>query len=100
MTIRHVVSWKLAAEDADLRREHAEEIKRRLSGLVGVVPQIGTLSVGENVAYPESNWDVCLVIDFASLEDLDGYQVHPAHQEAAGFIRSVVGQRSSVDFEL
>jgi hypothetical protein len=100
VTIRHVVSWKLAAEDAATRHEQAAEVARRLVGLQAEIPQIVSITAGANVAYPEANWDVTLVADFESLEALEQYQVHPAHVEVAGFVRSVVASRASVDFEI
>ena len=100
MTLRHVVSWKMAAEDPAERAEHAAGIASRLEALVGVVPQIRTLSAGVNVAYPDANWDVVLVADFDDLAGLEAYQVHPAHQEVVAYVRSVVGGRSAVDFEV
>lgn len=100
MTIRHVVTWKLAAEDAAVRAEQAAEVARRLNALEGVVPQLRAISAGANAAYPDTNWDVTLVADFDSVADIDAYQVHPAHEEAAGYIRSVVASRVAVDFEV
>lgn len=100
MTIRHVVTWKLAAEDAGERAAQAAEVARRLNALRGVVPQLLSVSAGANSVYPEANWDVTLVADFASVEALEEYQVHPAHVEAAGYIRSVVASRVAVDFEV
>ncbi|MBO9626180.1 MAG: Dabb family protein [Microbacterium sp.] len=98
--IRHVVSWKLAAEDADVRAEQAAEVARRLLALDGVVPQLQSISAGANAAYPDANWDVTLVADFASIDDLEQYQVHPAHEEVVAYVRSVVSGRVAVDFEL
>lgn len=100
MTIRHVVTWKLAAEDAGERAAHAAEVARRLNALDGVVPQLRSISAGANSAYPDTNWDVTLVADFDSLAALEEYQVHPAHEEVAAFIRSVVASRVAVDFEV
>jgi hypothetical protein len=100
VTIRHVVTWKLAAEDAAERASHAAEVARRLNALDGVVPQLLSISAGANVAYPETNWDVTLVADFASVAAIEEYQVHPAHEEVAGYIRSVVESRVAVDFEV
>jgi len=98
--IRHIVMWKMAADDAETRAAHATEVARLLEGLVGVVPVIRSLSVGVNVAVPETNADVALVIDLDDLDALDAYQAHPAHQEVAGYIRSVTGGRMAVDFEV
>ncbi|MFJ6653709.1 Dabb family protein [Microbacterium sp. NPDC091313] len=100
MSIRHIVLWKLAAEDADTRALHAEQVSERLRALVGVIEEIQQLDVGPNVAYPATNWDLALVIDFADVEALDRYQVHPAHQEVVTFVRSVVSERAAVDFPL
>ncbi len=98
MSIRHIVLWKLAADDADTRALHAEQIAERLLSLRGVVHEIDHIEVGRNVANPQSNWDVALVSEFADVEALERYQVHPAHQEVAGFIRSLVAERSCVDY--
>lgn len=100
MTIRHVVAWQLAAEDADTRAEQAAEVARRLRSLVGVVPSIRALSAGPNAAYAHANVDVAVVIDFDDVPGLDAYQTHPAHQEVAAYIRSVVAGRMAVDFEV
>jgi hypothetical protein len=98
--IRHVVTWKLADEDAARRREQAMEVARRLNRLDGVVPQLRSISAGANSVYPDANWDVTLIADFDSVEALEQYQVHPAHEEVAAFIRSVVASRVAVDFEV
>ncbi|MGO3191528.1 MAG: Dabb family protein, partial [Microbacterium sp.] len=60
MTLRHVVTLKLASEDAAVRDAQAAEIARRLNALQGVVPQLLSMSAGANVLYPEANWDVTL----------------------------------------
>ncbi|MDT3315585.1 Dabb family protein [Microbacterium sp. KSW4-11] len=98
--IRHVVIWKMAATDADIRAEHAAEVVRLLRGLETAVPVIRSLSVGTNVAVPEANADVSLVMDVDDLDALEAYQTHPAHQEVAAYIRSVAGGRMAVDFEV
>ncbi|KQR39272.1 Dabb family protein [Microbacterium sp. Leaf159] len=98
--IRHVVTWKLAAEDAGERAAQAAEVARRLNALDGVVPQLRSISAGANAAYPDTNWDVTLVADFDSIAALEEYQVHPAHEEVVAYVRSVVASRAAVDFEV
>jgi hypothetical protein len=98
--IRHVVAWKVAATEPAEREAAAAEITRLLSSLRGVVPSISALTVGPNMAYFEANWDVVLVADFATLADLDAYQVHPEHQAVVPRIKALVAQRAAVDFEL
>ncbi|MCK6080135.1 Dabb family protein [Microbacterium sp. EYE_5] len=98
--IRHVVIWKMAADDAATRAAHAAEVARLLGGLDGVIPGVRSLSVGTNVAVPESNADVSLVLDLDDLDALQAYQEHPAHLEVVAYIRSVTGSRMAVDFEV
>lgn len=97
MTVRHVVMWKLAAEDAEVRAAQAAELVRRLEALVGVVPSIGSLSASVNTLFPEANFDVVLVSEFADEAALEAYTVHPVHQEVVAYVRSVVSARSAVD---
>ena len=99
MTVRHVVSWQLASSDPVTKAQHADDIVAGLESLVGVIDEIRELHAGTDIA-GGGNWDVVLVADFDDLEAVGRYQVHPSHQEVAGFIRSVVAQRMAVDFEV
>ena len=99
MTIRHVVSWKLATLDPEERAQHAAGIKLGLESLPAVIPQIRFLQVGVNALAPD-NFDVVLISDFETPDDLQAYVDHPAHQEVAAFIRSVVAGRAAVDYEV
>ena len=98
--IRHIVSWKLRADDEPEKAIAAAEIAAALTGLVGVIPEIVTLSVSRNIAYADKNHDVVLVADFETLDGLDAYQVHPEHIKAAGVVGARVVARASVDFEV
>ena len=98
--IRHIVSWKLAAEDEAGKATATAEIAAALTGLVGVVPEIASLSVSRNIAYADKNHDVVLVADFESLDGLDAYQLHPEHLRAAEIVKARVVARASVDYEL
>jgi len=100
MTLRHVVMWRMAAEDAGERAAHAAEAAARLLALEGVVPSIRAISAGPNVLYPDANWDLVLVADFDDVAGLDAYQVHPAHQDVVAYVKSVVASRAAVDIEL
>ncbi|HOA86185.1 MAG: Dabb family protein [Microbacteriaceae bacterium] len=98
--IRHIVMWRMSAEDAAGRAEQAQQVAELLTALKGVVPEIIDITVAPNVAYEGQNWDVALVADFADLDALARYVVHPSHEEAAKFVRSVAAERAAVDFTL
>jgi hypothetical protein len=98
--IRHIVTWKLKAEDEAEKAEASFVIREGLKSLVPLLPGLVALEVSRNVAYAEQNFDLVLVADYASLADLEAYQVHPRHVEVAGLIRERVSARASIDFEV
>ena len=99
MTIRHIVTWKMASTDAVERDTHAAGVATRLESLPAVIPEILSFEVGRNVLKGD-NFDVVLVSEFADPAALQRYVAHPAHQEVAAYIRSVVGARAAIDVEL
>ncbi|MFS0866532.1 Dabb family protein [Microbacterium sp. 179-B 1A2 NHS] len=98
--IRHVVAFRLNGATAEDRAAHAAEAARRLNALLGVVPSLRSMSAGAETLYPGRNWDLVLVADVDDEAALDAYQVHPAHVEVSGFIRSVMAERVAVDFQV
>jgi len=98
--IRHVVSWRLAAEDAATKAEQSAQIAAGLNALVPVIPEIRSLTVASNSVEIAGNWDVVLIADYDDVAGLEAYIAHPEHQKVVAYVRSVVAERSAVDFEL
>ena len=97
--IRHIVAWKLKAEDVEGRARATAEIAEALEGLQPLIPEIKAIKVSANAAYFDDNFDLVLVADYNSVADLDAYQVHPEHQRAVAVVRERVAARASIDFE-
>lgn len=95
--IRHIVLFKHRAEVTEDERNRWMETMR---GLASEIPVVRALSIGPDVTRSQRSYDVGLVIDFDSLEDLHTYQVHPAHVAAAAVARALAEHSVSVDFEL
>jgi len=96
--IRHIVFWKLKAEN---KAENALKIKTDLEALKGKIPGLLHIEVGINTdGTPQDNWDVVLNSDFEDIAALDAYQVHPLHKAAAAFIGGVRTDRACVDYEI
>ncbi len=98
--IRHVVVWKLAAEEEATRKADIAAICEALAALPALIPCIKALTVGHN-AIPDhpSNWDIGLVVDYETRADLDAYRIHPEHQRVVRLVNPRVSQRASIDFE-
>ena len=90
--VNHIVLWSLKPELSEEERQEAKaEIKRRLEGVCDRVEGIISLA--------SSNRDLALISSFVSKEALDGYQTHPAHLEAASYVRSKTCDRACFDYE-
>ncbi|MGW9111598.1 Dabb family protein [Microbacterium sp. NPDC055683] len=100
MAIRHIVLFQLAAADDAVRAAHAAEAKRRLEGLVGVVPGLESLTVSSNAAFHGTNYDIVLDSVFPDVAALEAYQVHPAHVEVADYIGTIRSARAGIDIEI
>ena len=98
MTIRHIVSWKLAATDESVKAEQATRIRAGLESLPAQISEIRALEVGINTLNLGQNYDVVLVADYEDEAALARYVVHPEHEKVAAYIRSVIAERSAVDF--
>lgn len=99
--IRHVVLFQLASPDPAERAEQLTEARRRIRGLVGVVPGVRALDVVENVLADERNCDFAVVGDFDDIAAVEGYATHPAHVEVIEYISTIrTDARAAIDFEI
>jgi hypothetical protein len=97
--IRHVVTWKLKAEDAEGKAASVAAIAGALEPLVHL-DGIRALKVHANAADIDGNWDAVLVGDYDSVDALKAYVVHPEHVAAVTIVREHTLARSAVDFEV
>lgn len=97
--IRHIVVWKLLARDEPTKNADIAVITAALSALPALIPGVKALTVGPNIVFHPSNWDIGLVVDYATVEDLEAYRVHPEHRRVVAIVNPRVSQRASLDFE-
>nr|WP_231949972.1 Dabb family protein [Paraburkholderia caribensis] len=98
--IRHIVMWKLQAGEGRTREQNALVLKEKLEACRDAVPGIVHLEVGIATPGLDSTYDVVLVSDFTSKAALDGYQIHPVHQDVKAFLAPIREARQAVDYEL
>lgn len=95
--IRHVVLFKLKSfQNEALKVAKLQEIEDALNALPAIIAEIKLLSVGIN-ANPAEQFDISLLTEFASMEDMHTYVAHPDHVAAAKIIREVLESRACVD---
>jgi hypothetical protein len=94
--IKHIVSFKLKDEFTN----KASLIKDALDGLPVKILEIKTFEVGINIADTDSAYDLVLVSEFESLDDLNTYRVHPEHQKVVELIAKYKLTSMVVDYKI
>lgn len=94
--IKHIVFFKLK----DRSPEQVAETVAVLRGMEGRIPQLISIEVGADLIHSERSFDIALVTVVASMEDLQAYQVHPAHKEVIAHINEVKELSVAVDYEI
>ncbi|MBE7024184.1 MAG: Dabb family protein [Clostridia bacterium] len=98
--VKHVIIWNFKEElTADEKVSAAAKIKAELEGLLGQIDGLTDIKVYTK-PLASSSGDLILDSTFVDEEALKGYQVHPAHVEAATYVRSQVGSRACFDYEI
>lgn len=92
--IRHIVMWKFRPGT----EAEQEKFVSGLRDLQGVIPQLLRSEVGIN-AGQQGNYDAVLLSEFASMEDLNAYQVDPRHVAVASICKPIAESRVAVDYE-
>ncbi|GAB6988596.1 Dabb family protein [Paenibacillus pini] len=94
--IKHIVFFKLK----DNSPESIEKTANVLRAMEGEIPQLISVEVGLDIIHSERSYDIALVTEVASLEDLQAYQIHPAHQVVVRHINEVKEHSVSVDYAI
>lgn len=96
--LKHVVLWKIAAEDAATKAEYAATITSELMALPTLIPEVRSMQVSTNVADVPTNWDIVITAEYDDVAGLHAYIDHPAHQRVAAIVRSLVSDRAGIDY--
>lgn len=98
--IRHIVFFKLTDfESSEAKWAKMTEIKNALENLKTIIPVIRNIHVGLNINEAET-WDVALVTEFDTMENLHFYATHPSHVAVGkNIIGPVKKDRACVDYE-
>ncbi len=97
--VRHVVMFRLKEElDTPTKWRVVQDFKFGIKNLPKHISCIAHIEVGMNMN-PDEKWDICLVGEFSTLEDVREYAAHPLHQAVAERLKPYVVERSCVDYE-
>ncbi len=93
--LTHVVLFKLKDRSPQAVAKTAEVLR----SMEGKIAPLHALEIGLNVVPSPRAYDIALITRFASLADMELYQVHPIHQGVLAHMREVMEAAVAVDFE-
>ena len=92
--IKHIVLFKF--EDPKV---NVPVVRDSLYALVDKIPEIVHMQIGEDFLHSPRSYDMALLVDFKTKEDLETYDKHPDHQQARVYIHAHRLDSKTVDFE-
>ena len=93
--VKHIVFFKLLHNAPDIQNE----IKKQLLSLQKNISNVVAIEVGINFANEERAYDMALLADFETKEDLKAYAAHPYHLEVINYLKSVTIDTKVVDYK-
>lgn len=94
--IQHVCMFKLKEENHDGVLKEALKLAEPLATLASTT---GGKTVVNSSLAPESNYDLCLIYDFNTIDDLNAYQNDPIHLEFKNYVVAHMSARACIDYE-
>lgn len=95
--IRHICMFTLRDEG---KEQNISEFMERAESL-RAIGEIKRLEVVRNdMRTPATNYDVALIADFDTVDDLNAYQKSPLHLAFGEFVFTVRKERACIDYEL
>lgn len=91
----HIVMFQFKEENKAANITRAKEM---LENLMGTVPTLRSMEVGENFSAEERAMDLSIITTFDDKEGLQEYAVHPEHIKVVEFIKSVVEYSKVADY--
>ena len=97
--LKHIVMWKFKDDaEGNTKARNMDLVSRRLRSLIGVVPSLIDLTIGQDVLHSSASFDMGLICTFQDIDGMLAYRDHPAHREISEFIARVTYDRVTADF--
>ena len=93
--VKHIVFFKLKNKNPEVEKE----LKEKLMSLRKEIGCLRHIEVDINFKESDRAYDVALVTEFESEEDLNAYATHPYHLKVIEYIKTVVSDSKVVDFK-
>ena len=99
--IKHIIMWKLHDfAEGKSKAENAKIMRERLFLLPEKIARMKNLEVGINICQSPDAYDIVACSEFDTIDDLQFYQKHAAHQDFITSISGIREKKKVVDYEI
>ncbi len=95
---RHIVMFRFLGTEQE-RKQIAADFRNALVKLPQQIGCLKAIQVGIN-ENPSEHWDLTLIADADTPEDIAAYSAHPAHMAAVEIIKGHKADRACVDYTI
>lgn len=93
----HIVLFKLKENT----KENVSFVANTLKAMEGKIPQLMDLEIGADELHSDRSFDICLITRFASIDEMNEYQIHPYHvNEVLSKIKSYIKVSKVADYNV
>lgn len=93
----HVVLFKLKGNT----KENVSFVANTLKAMKAKIPQLMDLEIGVGELHSDRSFDICLITRFASIDEMNEYQIHPYHvDEVLSKIKSYIKVSKVADYNV
>ena len=79
--------------------QHGREAKKRLESMRGKVPSLRSIEVGLDQVRSSRSWDMVLDTRFDDRAGYDAYATDPTHLSVLVWLKTVIAESATVDYE-
>ncbi len=99
--IRHIIMFKLKDFGSqEIKNQKLKELKKMIDELGSHIREIKSIEAGINFSSRDVAYDLVLVSEFHSEDDLKVYTAHPDHQKVVDFLKDIKLSSAVVDYNI
>jgi Stress responsive A/B Barrel Domain len=95
--IKHIIMFRF--HDPKWKDENLQKVAQLIVDLKKSIPSLMHIEAGINISQRDVAYDIVLVSDFKTEDDLEAYRSHPEHIKLIEFLRTTEYDRTVVDYK-
>jgi len=98
--IRHIIMFKLTdVKDNEDRMQKVDKIKSAFMPLRNIINVVESYEIAINKRDTEFSYDIAIISEYITWNDLETYLKHPEHQKAIEICKDIKKDKAVIDYE-